>query len=463
MSGNGTITRRRFLGSGLAVGAAGAALSACGGGSSGTPKGWTSVSFMSIGDAQDQAMFKEMIAAAQKESLDKQQIKINWQPAPGDDWSRTVALFASGTAADITRMDDDRVYSLALDKKIHQLDPWMLDKKIGMNKADYFDSFWTDNTVEGYQFCMEPAMSANVLYYNTDLFDKAGIQAPKSWKDAWGWDEFVSNAKKLTQKSGGRASVYGVGFPANIVEPMIYGAGGSALNADQTNCPVDTGPVRDSIDAMAALVRNGFAPTVDIEQPPLFNSGKLAMTWAAMDFVAQIPSGLKWDIMPWPKSPMFATTKNYARAFVIPKTAKDPKAAYLALKALCSKAASDVMAKHQWSVPNFRAAAEGTAFTNHPTPATKQVWSETLSASGSHPVMIRMPRGPIGLTWASAFVEGTLANGLMSGKMSTKDYVSRACKLVNAEIAKEHWNSTEGLKRLTASGALANADAKVLS
>ena len=461
MSANATTTRRRFLGGGVAL-AGSAGLAACGGSSSGsTPKGWTSVSFMSIGDAQDQAMFKEMIAAAQKESLDKQQIKIQWRPAPGDDWERTTALFASGTAADITRMDDDRVYSLALDKKIWQLDPWILDKKDGMNKDDYYDTFWTDNTVEGYQFCMEPAMGANVLYYNKDLFEKAGITAPTSWTEAWGWDDFVTNVKKLTKKSGGKTSVYGVGVPVNIVEPMIYGAGDTALNADQTECGLATPAAAESIDAMAELVRNGNIPTIDIEQLPLFNSGKLAMAWGLS--VQEISKNIKWDIMPWPKSPLYACTKNYARAFVIPKTAKEPKAAYLALKALCGKAASDVIAKHQWAVPNFRTAAEGPAFTDHPAPATKKVWSETLSIGGEHPVMIRMPRGPIGLVWASTFVEGTLANGLMSGKMKTADYIKRGRKLVNAEIAKEKWNSKEGLKKLQASGALADDSAKVVS
>jgi multiple sugar transport system substrate-binding protein len=463
MSANHRTTRRRFLGGGLAA-AGGLGLSACGGGTGASvPKGWTSISFMSIGDAQDQQMFKDMIAAAQKESLDKEQIKIEWQPAPGTDWSRTTALFASGTAADITRMDDDRVYSLALDKKIHQLDPWMLDKKDGMNKADYFDTFWTDNSVEGYQFCMEPAMSANVLYYNKDLFEKAGIQAPKKWEEAWGWDEFVTNVKKLTQKSGGRTNVYGAGFPVNIVEPMLYGTGGEALIDKQTQCGVQTPAAAASIDAMAQLVRDGNAPTVDVEQLPLFNSGKLAMTWNAMDFVATISTSVKWDIMPWPKSPIYATTKNYARAFVIPTTAKEPKAAYLALRALCGKAASEVMAKRQWAVPNFKASAEGAAFTDHPSPSNKAVWSETLSSTGEHPVMIRMPRGPIGLAWASAFVEGTLANGLMSGKMATKDYISRARTQVNAEIKKEKWTSDEGLKRLQASGAWADANAKVVS
>ena len=55
-------------------------------------------------------MFKDMIAAAQKESLDEHKIKVIWKPAPGDDWASVMLQFASGTAADLQRIDDDRVY-----------------------------------------------------------------------------------------------------------------------------------------------------------------------------------------------------------------------------------------------------------------------------------------------------------------------------------------------------------------
>ena len=43
------------------------------------------------------------------------------------------------------------------------------------------------------------------LYYNKDMFDKAGVAYPSASLDkAWTWDEFVANAKKLTLDKNGK-------------------------------------------------------------------------------------------------------------------------------------------------------------------------------------------------------------------------------------------------------------------
>ena len=465
MGSGSFLTRRRLLQGSLGLAAAsvtGSALTSCGAAkSSGTSAGWTEVTFSSIGDTTQQKMFKDMIAAAQKESLDDQKIKIIWKPAPGDDWASVMLQFASGTAADIQRIDDDRVYDLATSGKIIQLDKMMLDPKIGFDLSKYSDTFPTKVAVEGYQFSITPAMSANVLYYNKKLFDQAGIEAPKSWAEAWSWDEFDSAVKKLTKKDGNRTDVYGIQFAVNTIQATAYGAGDTALNENQTECGYAKPETEEAIDRQVAYIREGYAPTGDVEFLPLFNGGKLAMTWQGMDLGANISKDIDWDVMPWPKTPLFAMTKNYARTWVIPKSAKDPEAAFLALKALCGKAASEVMAKAQFAVPALTEVAKGPAFTDHPNPRTP-AWAETLGDVHGHAVDIPFPRGPIGTALADSFVEGTNANGLMSGKLSTADYIKRGRAAVNAEIKKRNWDSSKGKAMLEKGGALTDPDTKVI-
>ena len=75
---------------------------------------------MSIGNEGDQKMFQEAIAAAQKETLDAQNIKLNFQPGPGsrpDAWPKVMTMFAGNQAFDVQRIDDDRVYVLATENK----------------------------------------------------------------------------------------------------------------------------------------------------------------------------------------------------------------------------------------------------------------------------------------------------------------------------------------------------------
>src|SRR5918998_1168912 len=60
------------------------------------------VSFMSIGTEVDQNMFKEAIDAAQKESLDALNIKVNFQPGPSGTgaWEKIMAMYAANQAFD---------------------------------------------------------------------------------------------------------------------------------------------------------------------------------------------------------------------------------------------------------------------------------------------------------------------------------------------------------------------------
>ena len=465
MTSGSLLTRRRLLQGGLglaAAGVAGTSLAACGGSSSsGAPAGWTEVTFSSVGDPTTQKMFKDMIAAAQKESLDEHKIKIVWKPAPGDDWASVMLQFASGTAADLQRIDDDRVYDLATNGKIIQLDKMMQDATNGFDLTKYSPTFTTKVAVEGYQFSITPGMSANALYYNKKLFADAGLTAPTSWADAWSWDEFDAAVKKLTKKNGNRTDTYGLQYAVNTIQPTAYGAGDTALYNNQTECGYGKPETLDAIDKQISYIREGYAPTVDVEYLPLFNAGKLAMTWQAMDISAQISKSIDWDVMPWPKTPLFAMTKNYARTWVIPKTAKDPQAAFLAMKALCGKAASEVMAKAQFAVPALTEVAQSAAFTDHPRPKTANVWAEALGNVAGKPVDVPFPRGPIGTALADSFVEGTNANNLVSGKLATADYLKRGRDAVNAEIKKRNWNGSKGKELLEKGGALTDPDLKV--
>ena len=43
-----------------------------------------------------------------------------------------------------------------------------------------------------------------VMYYNQDMFRRAGVTAPARMEDSWSWDQFLDNARKLTLDNQGR-------------------------------------------------------------------------------------------------------------------------------------------------------------------------------------------------------------------------------------------------------------------
>jgi len=426
------------------------------------------VSFMSTGSEAQQKMFQEAIAAAQKESLDAMNIKINFQPGipsgPGD-WQKIMTMYAANQAFDVQRIDDDRVYVLATENKIFQLDKWMKDS--GLKKDDYYPAFFTTLSIDGYQYSINPAGGANVVYYNKDLFDAAGIKAPESWKDAWTWDQFAENARKLAKVSGGNTDVYALGFPPNISTPTGYGAGATAFNADETKCGFAGDDVFNAIDPIVQMVvkEKIIAPPElgDAGRLQLFNAGKIAMSWESMGFDQNISKSIKWDIMPWMKTPKFAMTENYDRTFVISKTAKDPEAAFLALKALSEKAAGDVFAQYHFGLPYFKASAEGTAM-NDPNvaPAHKNIWRETFDNVNGQPVDVPTPRSPVGEVWKDMYT-ADLFNSALSGQISTRDFLDQAAQKVNDKIAELKWHKGAGSEALKAGGSLENPDVKFWS
>jgi multiple sugar transport system substrate-binding protein len=353
------------------------------------------------------------------------------------------------------------VYLLAVENKIHQLDVWMMDHKL--NKNDYYPAAFTSIAIEGYQFCLNPAGGANCVYYNSDLFDKAGIKAPTSWAKALSWEEFWDNVRKLTKRSGDKTDVYALGFPANISTPTGYGNGATAFSDDETRCGFNTPAVHEVIDPFVKGVREGLVAPPDLDRLELFNAGRLAMTWESMGFDQRISRTIKWDLMPWPKTKKFAMSENYDRTFVIAKSAKDAEAAFLGLKALCEKEASDVWATYRFGIPYLKASAEGPLLNdpNKP-PAHKNVWFETFGNVGDAPVDVPTPRGPVGEEWKEAFTSELFTSAL-SGQISTQQFLDQACQRVDNEIAKRQWRKGRGMELLQKGGGLTEPSRRFLT
>nr|WP_246461165.1 sugar ABC transporter substrate-binding protein [Nocardia transvalensis] len=71
--------------------------------------------------------------------------------------------------------------------------------------APLYDTF----TYGGGQFALPEQWSGVFLYYNRKLFERAGIRPPRRWADAWSFAEFLSAARELTHREGGRVRRWG--------------------------------------------------------------------------------------------------------------------------------------------------------------------------------------------------------------------------------------------------------------
>jgi len=84
-------------------------------------------------------------------------------------------------------------------------------------------------------------VNAGAIWFNKDLFDKAGVPYPKP---GWTWDELIATAKRLTVKgTDGRPTQFGLYYSWtnwNDRNDLLYTFGGRMFNDDGTECVIDS-------------------------------------------------------------------------------------------------------------------------------------------------------------------------------------------------------------------------------
>lgn len=171
--------------------------------------------------------------------------------------------------------------------------------------ADLQPSFVQNATLGGVQQAMPLIASTRTLFYNTDLFTKAGIAAPPKT-----WAELQTAAEKI--QALGLPDTYGYGMPLGSEEAQAetsiwtFGAGGSW--GDANSLTIDTPQNLEGLQAMRQLI-DTKATQPDpgaTDRTPLINvfiQGKLGMVEGLPPTVGQIEEknpGLTYATAPIP-------------------------------------------------------------------------------------------------------------------------------------------------------------------
>src|SRR4051794_15234501 len=182
----------------VGAGSAAVALAACGGGTGASSndsnsKGGAAKSIKLVAaeySASNTKAFWDQFAAAYKKktgtTLDVQ--VVSWDDI--DQQSST--MVQNGNPPDILNLN---VYaSYAKDNLLYSADD-VLSPAV---KSDLIDAFVKSGTYNGKLYGMPDLSSARALFYNKDLFSKAGISKPPTT-----WAEFEADAKKISALGNG--------------------------------------------------------------------------------------------------------------------------------------------------------------------------------------------------------------------------------------------------------------------
>ncbi|MDT5066880.1 MAG: multiple sugar transport system substrate-binding protein [Mycobacterium sp.] len=250
-------------------------LTACGGG--GSSSGPTEIAVWHGYQDKEGEVFKSLIDQYNKDHPD---VKVSELYSANDlVLQKVLTAVRGGSAPDVAYMFGSWSPNIA------QI-PQVVDMAGEVSKPDWkWDDFYaaerTAATV-GDKVVGVPALVDNLaIVYNKKLFAAAGIEPPTP---NWTWDDFRTAAAKLTDPSKGQ---YGWLIPADGSEdtvwhylPMLWGAGGDILNADNTHATFNSDAgvkALTVLQQMAVTDKSVYLDTTNENGPKLMNSGKIGM------------------------------------------------------------------------------------------------------------------------------------------------------------------------------------------
>jgi multiple sugar transport system substrate-binding protein len=321
-----------------AAGGLALALTACGGGTGASSAGGsggdggkvTDIKLVAAEYSKDNtAAFWNKFAAAYKA---KTGINLDVQVVSWDDIDQQSSTMIQNNAApDILNLNAYASY--AKDGLLYSSDDVLSDSV----KGDLLPNFVQSGTYQGKMYGMPDLSSARALFYNTDLFTKAGIAAPPKT-----WDEFTADAKKLTALGDGTV---GYAMPLGPEEAQaefsiwMFNNGGNwktdgkwSINSPQN---VDTLTFLKSLSVTDKVTQNNPGKTNRTDGAfPLFQSGKAGMVVGFSPLAATLDKDAKvhYATAPMPTkaggTPSTYGVTDYLMAFKKPGNQDAVKAFY---------------------------------------------------------------------------------------------------------------------------------------
>ncbi|WP_348788590.1 extracellular solute-binding protein [Leifsonia sp. NPDC080035] len=192
---------------------------------------------------------------------------------------------------------------------------------------DFQPAFVKNASIDGTQYGLPFIASARALFYNKDLFQKAGITTPPKT-----WDEFEADAKKLND-SGTTAYGMPLGSEEAQAETAIwfYGAGGGY--GDEKKLTIDSAENVAGATEMQKIIKDGLteANPGSTNRTPLLNvfiQGKIGMQIGLPPIVGQIKDknpSLNYGIAPIPTKDGSSFTLGVADHLMAFKSKTDKK------------------------------------------------------------------------------------------------------------------------------------------
>ena len=186
---------------------------------------------------------------AADEFMAERKVKIEFIPGNNQE---VITKIAGGTPPDVFRRDAAALHGLVAEGAMRDLNPFLAKTK-DVQVSDFYPHLIKGQTYQGKLVALpEDFQPAPLLFYNTQIFEKAGEKPPTPDTT---WADFLEQAKRLTKGSGDVADVYGYSFPKWTYEQFVYNHGGQTVDnvENPAKCLLDSTQAIQGLEFMVDL------------------------------------------------------------------------------------------------------------------------------------------------------------------------------------------------------------------
>ena len=322
-SSDSGVTRRRLLGGAAALGA-GALLGIT---ATGSPfgRGDRTVSFWHLfsgGDGERLAVMLDDYAKA-RTGIEVEPLTLTWGPP----YYTKLALAAAGDRPpDVAAFHASRLGAYAPQGLLTPLDPQILARH-GITEDKFLPEVWKRGQFEGRQYLIPLDTHPLVLYYNTELAEKAGLMDGDRLRELTGEEEVLdafAAMKEVTGQSGVSFEVRGV-MLWRIWTTLYAQLGGSPMfTPDGQELTMDDDKAEQAIAFMTEMTRGRQVAPDNLDYPASVANFQNGTTGFMLNGAWEVPTfeaaELPYDIAPIPR--VFDREANWAdsHAFCIPQS-----------------------------------------------------------------------------------------------------------------------------------------------
>lgn len=338
------------------------------------------------GSGEPSKYLEEMKKVFEEQNPD---IKINIEIVGfGEYFTLLQTRIAGGTAPDSYELNYENFVTYAKKGVLLDLEPLFV-------KNNFDSSVLDKNALEAFkleekQFGLPAMFSDVVLFYNKDLFDKAGASYPTA---DWTWHDEQKAAEKIRALGD---NIFGICHPIHFWEfyKVVQQNGGSIFNEDKTKFMVNSPQNVETLQFMVdRVLKSNVMPTEaqvsGMGDWELFKAEKVGMIvtgiWAFPEFIKNC--NFEWDIAIEPGNTKKAT-HFFSNGLVINKDSKKVEQAFKWISFMsASKEAAKIRVDSGWELPAVTYPDVLASYLEQTPPASRQVVFDSLQYLVTPPVI----------------------------------------------------------------------------